>query len=236
MAVTHPHVRNGSMKDIFKKEKRVTLADRVVLQIRDAIKQGKLKPGERIIEATVAQEISISRVTVREALRHLEKEGLISTTPYKGAVVTALTDKALEEIFELRMVLEELAIRTVIRKLTAKKISTLDSMVEKMKTVAEEGKAEAVIDADLSFHRTICELSENQRLLKAWLDLSNQLRAFIAAEGRLYPNAPPEETLPSHFPVVDAIKARDADRASDIMKDLITFGYQNALKYRQGKT
>ena len=223
------------MKAIFKEEKRVTLADRVLRQIREAIKQGKLKPGERIIEAAMAQEMGISRVTVREALRHLEKEGLISTQPYRGAVITAMTDQALEEIYELRLVLEELAIRTLVRKLTPEKIEHLESVVQIMKTVATQRRIEEVIDADLAFHRTICELSENRRLLKAWLDLSNQLRAFIAAEGWLYPNAPPEETLPSHFPVLDAIKACDADRASMIMKDLITFGYRNALKYRQQK-
>ncbi len=223
------------MKAIFKEERRATLADRVLGQIREAIKQGKLKPGERVIEATLAQEMGISRVTVREALRRLEKEGLISARPYKGAVITALTDQALEEIYELRMVLEELAIRTLVRKLTPEKIGRLEAVVEKMKRVATQCRTEDVIDADLGFHRTICELSENRRLLKAWLELSNQLRAFIAAEGRLYPNAPPEETLPSHFPVLDAIRVRDADRAAGIMKDLITFGYRNALRYRQEK-
>ena len=194
------------MDDIFKKEDRSTLLEKVANQIREAIKSGKLKPGERIIENDLASDMGISRFPIREAIRYLEKEGLVTTTPFKGAHVTELTLKDLEEIYSLRTVTEELAIRTLVKNLSREKVAKLESVVSAMKQTAQDGKTiEEVIDVDLSFHRTICELSDNRRLLDAWLNLSNQFRAFIGLD-QLYDDDTPETTLAVHYPVFEAIK------------------------------
>ena len=220
------------MGAVFKKEDRSTLVEKVANQIREAIKSGKLKPGERIIEGDLANDMGISRFPIREAIRYLEKEGLITTTPFKGALVTELTAKDLEEIYALRIVIEELAIRTLVRNLDKEKVEKLESVVMVMKQVARNGKKiEEVIDADLSFHRTICELSENGRLLESWLNLSRQIRAFIGLDGQLWGDDTPGKTLETHYPVFEAIKKGDSDLAASQMKKVITRGYKNALKY-----
>jgi len=220
------------MGDIFKKEDRSTLVEKVANQIREAIKSGKLKPGERIIESNLASDMGISRFPIREAIRYLEKEGLVTTTPFKGAHVTELTPKDLEEIYSLRTVTEELAIRTLIKHLDSEKVKKLESVVTAMKQVAKNCRTiEEVIDVDLSFHRTICELSGNRRLLEAWLNLSHQLRAFIVLDDHLYGDDTPEKTLETHYPVFEAIKNGNGNLAAKHMREVITRGYKKASKH-----
>lgn len=219
------------MEPIFKIEKRSILVEQVANQIREAIKSGKLKSGERLIEIDMANGMQVSRSAIREAIRYLEKEGLVITTPFKGAQVTELTEKDLEDLYSLRMALEELAINTLIKNLDQELIRRLELVVTTMKRVAQKGNVEEIIEADLSFHRTICELSNNRRLLEAWLNLSHQLRAFIGLEDQLYDNDTPETTLGLHYPVFDAIKKHDDKLAVKLMRALITRGYKKACKH-----
>ena len=116
------------MEAIFKAEKRSILVEQVANQIREAIKSGKLKPGDRLIETELANSMQIGRNAVREAIRYLEKEGLVTTTPFKGAHVTKFTEKDLEDLYTLRTALEELAIRTLIKNPDNEKINKLNSL------------------------------------------------------------------------------------------------------------
>jgi DNA-binding GntR family transcriptional regulator len=216
---------------IFKAEKRPLLVEQVTKQIREAIKNGLLKPGDRLIETDLAKNMQIGRNAVREAIRYLEKEGLVSTTPFKGAYVKVLTEKDLEDLYALRMALEELAIKTLIGNLDDNKISRLKTIVDKMKQVSQNGDVEEIIDADIEFHRTICELSGNLRLLEAWLNLSHQLKAFIGLEDQLYDDDTPETTLGLHYPVFEAIINSDSKLSVKLMHAVITRGYKKACKH-----
>jgi DNA-binding GntR family transcriptional regulator len=220
------------MEAIFKAEKRSILVEQVANQIREAIKSGKLKPGDRLIETELANGMQIGRNAIREAIRYLEKEGLVSSTPFKGAHVTKLTEKDLDDLYALRIALEELAIKTLVQNLDNEKIMQLESIVATMRQTAnEETNIEHIIDVDLSFHRTICKLCGNRRLLESWLNLSYQIRAFIGLEDHLYGDDTPEKTLETHYPVFEAIKKGDSDLAVTQMNEVITRGYKNALKY-----
>ena len=85
---------------VFKVEKRSILVEHVANQIREAIKSKKLNPGERLIETDLANDMEIGRSAVREAIRYLEKEGLVTTTPFKGAHVSEFTRKDLDELYD----------------------------------------------------------------------------------------------------------------------------------------
>jgi DNA-binding GntR family transcriptional regulator len=100
---------------VFSKQKRATLTDQALRQIREAIRSGKLKPGDRLLETQLAEEMHISRFPIREALRYLEKEGLVQTEPFKGTYVAQLTEKDMEELYSLRSAIEELAVRILIK-------------------------------------------------------------------------------------------------------------------------
>lgn len=219
------------MQAIFKVEKRSLLVEVAANQIREAIKSGQLAPGDRLIETKLASEMQIGRNAVREAIRYLEKEGLVMTTPFKGAQVAEFSDKDLEEVYTLRMALEELAIRTLVKHLDDSKIETLESVLHDMERVAREGTVKDYIDADLRFHQTICELSEHRKLLEMWLTLVHQMRAFIGLEDHFYEKDTPDKLWKSHIPVVEAIKARDSDLAVKYITDVITYGYHNASEH-----
>lgn len=216
------------MASIFKAEKRSILVEQVSNQIRDAIKAGKLRSGDRLIETDLANSMKIGRNAVREAIRYMEKEGLVTSEPFKGARIAELTAKDLEDLYDLRIVLEELAIKTLVKTLDEEKKAQLEAVVDRMKQVASTGTVKEAVDIDLTFHQTICELSGNRRLLQAWQNLSNQLRAFIAQEDHLYNNDTPETILAIHYPVCEAIIAGDGELAARRMRKIITRGYNKA--------
>jgi DNA-binding GntR family transcriptional regulator len=219
------------MGSIFKAEKRSILVEQVANQIRDAIKSSQLKSGERIIEADLAKDMKVGRNAIREAIRYLEKEGLVTTTPYKGAIVSEFTKADLDDLYILRTALEELAIKLLVKNINEKKIAKLESFVNTMKKVAKNGTVEEIIDADLNFHRSICEVSGNRKLLEAWLNLSHQLRAFIGLEDQLYDEDTPEASVATHYPVFEAIKKGDGNLAAKHMREVITRGYKKATKH-----
>jgi len=218
------------MEKIFEKEKRSTLPGQVANQIREAIKSGKLKPGDRLIETVLAREMNIGRNAVREAIRYIEKEGLIVTTPFKGAQVVEMSKNDLKDIYDVRNALETLALNTLAVKIDNEKTRVLDAIVKEMKAVSKKGNLQAIIDVDLKFHRTLCELSENKVLLEAWSAISNRLRAFIANGDGLYGEDTPEVTLGTHYPVFDAIKNSDFKLAVRILNEILERGYKMASR------
>ena len=218
------------MEKIFEKEKRSTLPGQVANQIREAIKSGKLKPGDRLIETVLAREMNIGRNAVREAIRYIEKEGLIVTTPFKGAQVVEMSKNDLKDIYDVRNALETLALNTLAMKIDNEKTRVLDAVVKEMKAVSKKGNLKAIIDVDLKFHRTLCELSENKVLLEAWSAISNRLRAFIANGDGLYGEDTPEVTLGTHYPVIVAIKNSDFKLAVRILNEILERGYKMASR------
>ena len=216
------------MGAIFKKEERSTLVMRVAYQIREAIKSGKLQPGDRLIETDLANEMQISRHPIREAIRYLEKEGLVTTTPFKGAKVATFSEADLEEFYTLRIALEELAIRTLVKRLDRHKILKLQAALKEMKLLAVEGELKQYVNADLAFHRRICELCGHRRLLQLWQTLEPQMGLFVMFANKPYHPETPLVIYQEHLRVYEAIKAGDADRAVDLMKSVLDNGYKFA--------
>jgi len=219
-----------AMGRIFKKEKRSTLPGQVANQIREAIKSGKLRPGDRLIETDMALEMNIGRNSVREAIRYIEKEGLVFTIPFKGAQVVAISKNDLKDIYDVRNALETLALNTLAMKIDDEKIEILDAVEREMRAVSKNSNLQAIIDVDLKFHRTLCELSENKVLLEAWSGLSNRLRAFIASGDNLYDEDTPDVTLGTHYPVIGAIKNSDFKLAVRILNEILERGYKMASR------
>ena len=177
------------MPPVFSRQKRSTLMDRAFQQIREAIRSGKLKPGDRLVESQLAEEMQISRFPIREALRYLEKEGLVKTKPFKGTYVAQLTEKDMEELYSLRSAIEELAVRILIKNIDEDKIKKLEFIVADMVQASENDNIDKMISEDLRFHQTICEMSGHRKLLDVWLNLENQLQIFLTIEKDLFENS-----------------------------------------------
>jgi DNA-binding GntR family transcriptional regulator len=205
------------MAPIFKKQERITLKSLALSQIKGAILSGKLRPGDRIVEARLAQEMGISKFPIREAIRYLEREGLVVTFPFKGTYVSNFDENDVEELYTLRSALEELAIRILMSKLDEEKIAQLDSILADMQKAANEQKVDKVISEDMRFHRTICELSGHRKLLEMWLTLQDQIKSFIAREEYFYGQA--NQLVETHYPVLEAIKSGNKQLVEKSIRD-----------------
>ena len=205
------------MPPVFTRQKRATLTDQVLREIREAIRCGKLKPGDRLIEMQLAEEMQISRFPIREALRYLEKEGLVETIPFKGSHVAQFTEKDMEELYSLRSSLEELAVRILIENLDEKKIKELETIIQSMQKASLKGKLDQMISEDLRFHQTICELSGHRKLLEIWRTLESQLQVFLTIEKDFFETA--YQYVSTHNPIMEAIKHRNIKRAEKAIRE-----------------
>ena len=205
------------MPPVFSKQQRATLTDQALKEIRDAIRSGKLKPGQRLIEMQLAEEMQISRFPIREALRYLEKEGLVVTKPFRGTHVAQFTEKDMEELYSLRSSLEELAVRILIENLDEKKINKLEKIIQSMQKASQTGNLDQMIFEDLRFHQTICELSGHRKLLEVWRTLESQLQVFLTIEKDFFETA--YQYVSTHDPIMEAIKLRNIKTAEKSIRE-----------------
>ena len=203
------------MSHVFDKQERPTLMNQALKQIKAAIKEGRVKPGDRLIETELAKDMGISRFPIREALRQLEKEGLVQSIPFKGTSVARFSRKDIEDLYNLRGALEGLAVRTLVNKITAAEIKKLQTIVKAMIKAGEENKGRKIIEEDMRFHKRLCELSGNEKLLTVWLTLESQSRIFLTFEKFQYTDL--QSFIQWHVEILEALKNRDADLAEQVV-------------------
>ena len=211
---------------IFSKQNRPTMTQIALENIREAIEKGALKPGMRIKESQLSNEMGMSRFSIREALCYLEKEGLIQTIPFKGVTVAHITPKDIEDLMMVRCALEELAIVLAIKQMDSDKIQILESIMDRMENALESNSEEDILNADLSFHQSICEFSENGRLLNAWMPLASQIRVCLKMEYPMFQTA--KEFIATHIPLLEVIVAGNQKKAVQLVQDHI-YGSLNRI-------
>jgi DNA-binding GntR family transcriptional regulator len=199
------------MEAILKEQKRPTLMAQALTHVREAIISGKLKPGDRLVESQLADQMQISRFPIREALRYLEKEGLVKNIPFKGTYVSKFTEQDMEEVFSLRGAIEGLALQILINRIDDEKLETLEAIIRDMETSACDKDAAKVVAHDLRFHRTICEMTGHRKLLFFWETLEHHIYMFLTIEKNVY--NPPEKYVVTHYPILEALKKKDSELA-----------------------
>ena len=154
------------------------LRDVVFQTLRQAILRGELKPGERLMEIHLAQKLGVSRTPVREAIRKLELEGLVLMIPRKGAIVAEITVQDLEDVLEVRMALEELAVKIACKRITQEQLEEIKRRsAEFCKTLYGDDVA-ACAQADMAFHDAIYEATGNRRLVQILNNLREQMYRY----------------------------------------------------------
>ena len=184
-----------------------TVADRVAERIRDAIHDGSYAPGTRLVERSVARELGVSHIPVREALARLADEGLVDRLPRRGARVAELTRQELDEISSLRIVLEQFVARRVQAVWTPTIERQLRTVAREMVTAADRGDAQRVIELDQRFHERLWELADHELLN----ELAAQVRGRIVAFLRAAASSLPPEGLREHARTHTALVAAIAD-------------------------
>ena len=140
--------------------------------IRDAIFEGELRPGDKIIETFWARELGVSQGPVREAIRDLEAQGLVETVPFKGSRVRTLTEKDIRDNYSVRICLESKSIRDAIGQLSDEALGALtdqlQAILEEMDDCARQGDLRNFTERDADFHRAVIVATGNQVLLRLW--------------------------------------------------------------------
>lgn len=195
---------------------RQTLREQSLHKLREAISSGQLEPGRRLIETELSEALSVSRGTLREALRHLVQEGLVVADERGKLLVRALTKAEVRDIFAVRAALEVLAVELLCGAPEREQIiGTLRAAVDRLRD-EQQGMAE-LVENDLAFHRLLCELTGNAALVQSWQNISGLTRATIVRSG-------PELAVRNmawqrHTPIVDAIEAGEAVRAREVVRE-----------------
>lgn len=180
--------------------------------LRSEIMAGRLSPGERIHPEAVAAHLGLSRMPVREALRHLDAEGLITLRPNRGAVVTRLDLDALAEIFEMRAALEGLCARHAASRASAADVEELDALVQSMRRLLAEPAR--WVERHEQFHDRLCNLGGRPRIAGEARRLRLLLRPTLGAFATQASD--PEALGHEHDVIVDALRGRDAARAEQL--------------------
>lgn len=195
------------------------LRDLVFAAMREAILSGKLKPGERLMEVQLAEEMGVSRTPVREAIRKLELEGLVVMVPRKGAYVAGLTLKDVAEVFEIRSSLEGLAAALAADRITDEEVEALDNILKEISEAVAKGDIDKVIKKDGEFHQILFSASRNSRLAQMINNLKEQIDRF-----RVQSFSNPvrlKSVLSEHKEILDAIKQGDIENAEKLAKEHI---------------
>ena len=179
--------------------------------LRDAIRRGVLKPGERLMEIQLAEELGVSRTPVREAIRKLELEGYVIMMPRRGTYVANLSIRDVNEVFEIRTSLESLASGLAAERITDEELDHLQRLLVQIGMYIEQGDIEKIVEVDTEFHGLLYQGSRNQRLIGIISNLREQLTQFrktsMSFPGRL------KATLEEHRAIVDAIAQGDVKAA-----------------------
>ncbi len=161
---------------VFEFARPTLIRSRIVEAVRDAILQGRIKPGERIRERELVESLGISRSPLREAIRVLEAEGLVTTAPHRGAWVSELSAEDLRETTDVRIMLETYAAR-----LTCKELGepTLRAMAGQLKR-ARAGAKKAAVDLNYSmgFHDVFVQACSNQKVIQLYEIVKRHLRRY----------------------------------------------------------
>lgn len=176
--------------------------------LRDAIRKGILKPGERLMEIHLAEQLGVSRTPVREAIRKLELEGYVIMMPRRGTYVSNLSIKDINEVFEIRTSLDSLASGLAAERITDEELEHLQRLLVVIGEAIKEKNMEKIVEADTKFHDILYQASRNNRLVGIIYNLREQLTSF-RAKSMAYPGRL-AETLEEHRRIVDTIAQGDA--------------------------
>ena len=204
------------------------LRRRVFAIIEEAILNGKYRPGESLTESRLAGELGVSRTPIREALTQLEHEGLVQLIPNKGALVTGISQKDIQDIYAIRMLIEGLAARWAAENISQDELRELQEAIDLEEFYTSKGDIERLMDLDSNFHQVIYRASKSrplQYMLHTFHHSIQHARSqSIAAPGRA------RQALKEHKAILHAIRERDGDKAESLTAEHISNASLNLLK------
>ena len=154
------------------------LRDVVFNTLRQAILTGELKPGERLMEIHLANKLGVSRTPIREAIRKLELEGLVTMIPRRGAEVAQITEKSMNDVLEVRMSLDALCVELACDRITQEGLDALRDACDAFEQSVKTKDVRKIAQADVALHDIIVQATGNQRLIQLVNNLSEQMYRY----------------------------------------------------------
>src|SRR5690606_39089766 len=189
----------------------------VVQQVTAAIVNGHLESGDQLVEERMAEQFGVSRAPIREALHQLQVLGLVEKRPYRGAFVSTIDEREVMELQELRVVLEDMAVRLCAANPSDDANSTLETIGDNMAQVAGKGDRRQILVYDADFHDAIVQYSGNQLLADVCDLVSVKMRRFLYLKLH-HTHERIEDVVTAHAAILDAIKIGDPDQASNALQ------------------
>ncbi len=207
-----------------------SLADEVTASIREAILSGRLSPGERLREESLANTLNVSRGPVRAAIQQLQREGLVSVRRNYGTFVARLSQQDLDEVYSLRRAIEPLAIQLAIQNATESDLAELQAVIDSMAAHLAKGISEQeAAELDLRFHEAIYLATRHKRLIEIWSALRPQIHVVLLTRNVV--NADFRESLAKgHQMIADAIRMQDEALALTLTGDHLKASYERVSR------
>jgi DNA-binding GntR family transcriptional regulator len=201
-------------------QRQESLPARIVELLREAILDGRLPPGERLIEQKLALQWNISRAPLREAIRQIASEGLLTLSPHRGASVSVTSKVELEELFAVRAMMESFAARLASQRATANHVALLRTRIQQMEDAFRAHDLSGFYSAGLDFHNILVEAAANNTLSRMYDQSKRQFRRYQAAMPRL-PHLQ-QESIKEHRLILEAVELADANMAAMLAEQHIT--------------
>lgn len=202
--------------------------------IREAILDGRIAPGEPLIESHLAGQLGVSRTPVREVLRALEREGLITALPGRRLIVAKPTEREIQQIYDIRQALESLAVRRAAGRATAADAIELRAMVADMRDALAASDVSRLELAGRQFHEALLRLSDNE-ILESMLRSVAARTQYLRRLGLASDAAVAARTTEEHAALCEAVIAGDGVRAAALIEQHIEFGRQTVLRELGGE-
>lgn len=206
-----------------------TIRKRIYEHLREQLLNGEIAPLEHLIEAKIAKEIGTSRTPVREALHSLELEGLIESIPRVGYVVKLLCEGEVEEICEIRVVIEELGARWAIEKAHEKLVVELEKNISISEDKISKGNVRAFVDMDAHFHEIISKFSGSQRLLELAQTLRRHMLRYRFQS--IYSVDNVLRAIDGHKGILRAIEKRNLEEVNKAIRHHMEQSKRDVLRY-----
>jgi DNA-binding GntR family transcriptional regulator len=195
-----------------------TAEEEAYRHLQMALRLGRYRAGDRLIPEDIAAEIGMSRMPVREAFRRLASEGLVVIRPNRGCIVAGLTLEEIFETFEIRSVLEGLAVRLAMPRINADVIDELERLLERMERAGQAGGSDWVARHQ-EFHSYVCGLSGRPKLIRQIAGLHVTIEPYLRIWFDYVDK--PLSAREEHRAVIDALRSGDAKYAETVMQDHI---------------
>ncbi len=213
----------------FDPNDRLSLTARVYKQIRDDIIEGRYANGAYLVETKLAEELDVSRTPIREALKQLELEGLVVSTPNRGMMVQGMSGQDIDDIFTVRHLLEGQAAYWAAERIDENSLSRLTEIVELMEMYTRKNDVSNLARLDTEFHEVIFSASDS-RILRHILSSLHRNTRQVRVNSLSSPDRP-SNSLKEHKAIFEAIERGDAPAAKDAMESHV----RNARKRRSAE-